>query len=93
MRIFHSIGVFAYRFRWAVLLLWGALLIASLFFAPELSGRLKGGGFEGSDSEAERVRRLMSEESRLAPPSLMVAFGCDASPARGEAFQGAPARA
>ena len=52
MSTFHSLGVFTYRLRWVVLLLWAAVLIASAFFAPELSGRLKGGGFEGSNSEA-----------------------------------------
>ena len=87
MRIFHSIGVFAYRFRWAVLLLWGAVLVASLLFAPELSGRLKGGGFEGSDSEAERVQRLMSDEFKLSPATLTVVFEGDGAPARGEPFQ------
>ena len=55
MSVFHSIGVFAYRFRWAILLLWGLLLISSSFFAPALSGQLKGGGFEGANSEAEKV--------------------------------------
>ncbi len=38
-------------------MVWGVVLVASVFFAPELSGRLKGGGFEGSNSEAERVQR------------------------------------
>ena len=87
MRVFHSIGVFAYRFRWVVCLLWGALLLASLFFAPELSGRLKGGGFEGSDSEAERVQRLMSDEFKLSPATLTVVFEGEGIPARGEQFQ------
>ncbi|HJQ28419.1 MAG TPA: hypothetical protein VJ827_03710, partial [Rubrobacter sp.] len=67
MRVFHRVGVFAYRFRWAILLIWGALLISSAFFAPELSGRLKGGGFEGSNSEAERVQDLMTGEFGLSP--------------------------
>jgi len=85
--VFHLIGVFAYRFRWAVLLIWAAVLVASLFFAPELSGRLKGGGFEGSDSEAERVQRLMSDEFELSPATLIVVFQGDGTPARSEQFQ------
>ena len=67
MRAFHRLGGFTYRFRWAILLLWGVLLIASSLFAPDLSGRLKGGGFEGSDSEAERVQDLMAEEFGTSP--------------------------
>ncbi len=93
MRVFHRIGVFAYRFRWAILLLWGALLITSAFFAPELSGRLKGGGFEGSNSEAERVQNLMSGEFGLSPATLTVVFTGDGLPARSEEFQRAEEKA
>ena len=89
MRAFHSLGVFAYRFRWAILLLWGVLLLASAFFAPELSGRLKGGGFEGSNSEAERVQDLMSEEFGVSPATLIVVFDGGDLSARGEEFQSA----
>src|SRR5215211_2865984 len=89
MRAFHRLGTFAYRFRWAILLLWGALLLASTFFAPELSGRLKGGGFEGSNSEAERVQNLMSEEFGVSPATLIVVFEGDGLSARGEEFRSA----
>ena len=87
MSIFHSIGVFAYRFRWAILLLWGLLLISSSFFAPGLSGKLKGGGFDGAKSEAERVQNLMSGEFGLSPATLTVVFTGDGIPARSEEFQ------
>ena len=89
MRTFHRLGVFAYQFRWAVLLLWGVLLLASMFFAPELSGRLKGGGFEGSNSEAERVQDLMSEEFGVSPATLIVVFDGGHLSARGEEFRNA----
>jgi RND superfamily putative drug exporter len=87
MSVFHNIGVFAYRSRWAILLLWGLLLISSSFFAPGLSGQLKGGGFEGANSEAERVQDLMSGEFGLSPATLTVVFAGDGIPARGEEFQ------
>jgi RND superfamily putative drug exporter len=80
-------GVFAYRFRWAILLLWGLLLISSSFFAPGLSGKLKGGGFDGANSEAERVQDLMSGEFGLSPATLTVVFTGDGIPARSEEFQ------
>jgi putative drug exporter of the RND superfamily len=76
-----------------ILLLWGWLLIASSFFAPELSGRLKGGGFEGSNSEAERAQDVMSEEFGVSPATLIVVFEGDGLSARGEEFQSAQARA
>jgi RND superfamily putative drug exporter len=93
VRTFHRLGVFTYRFRWVILLLWGGLLIASVFFAPELSGRLKGGGFEGSNSEAERVQDLMSEEFGVSPATLIGVFDGDDLSARGEEFQSAQERA
>jgi RND superfamily putative drug exporter len=85
--VFHSIGVFANRFRWAILLLWGMLLITSSFFAPGLSGKLKGGGFDGANSEAERVQDLMSGEFGRSPATLTVVFAGDGIPARSEEFQ------
>jgi RND superfamily putative drug exporter len=91
--IFHSIGVFAYRFRWAILLFWALLLISSVFFAPELSGRLKGGGFEGANSEAERVQDLMSGEFGRSPATLTVVFTGGGIPARSEEFQKAQEKA
>jgi putative drug exporter of the RND superfamily len=84
---FYRLGIFTYRFRWVALLLWAIVLVASAFFAPELSGRLKGGGFEGSNSEAERVQDLMSEEFGLSPATLTVVFEGDGLPARSEEFQ------
>jgi RND superfamily putative drug exporter len=93
LRIFHSIGVFAYRFRWAILLAWGGLLITSAFFAPDLSGRLKGGGFEGANSEAEQVQDLMTDEFGASPAALTVVFTGGGLPARSEEFQDAQERA
>src|SRR5215213_5330436 len=63
------------------------LVIASVFFAPDLSGRLKGGGFEGSNSEAERVQDLMSEEFGVSPATLIVVFDGGHLSARGEKFR------
>jgi putative drug exporter of the RND superfamily len=93
MRIFHSVGVFAYRFRWAILLVWGGLLITSAFFAPELSGRLKGGGFEGANSEAERVQDLMTDEFGASPAALTIVFTGDGMSARSKEFRDAEDRA
>src|SRR5918997_1213296 len=87
MSVFHSMGVFAYRFRSAILLLWGLLLISSSFFAPGLSGKLKGGGFDGANSEAERVQDLMSGEFGRSPATLTVVFTGEGIPARNEEFQ------
>jgi RND superfamily putative drug exporter len=87
--VFHSIGVFAYRFRWAILLVWGMVLISSAYFAPGLSGQLQGGGFDGANSEAERVQSLMTGEFGLSPATLTVVFTGDGILARSEEFQNA----
>src|SRR5215211_5844884 len=87
MRTFRRLGTFTYRFRWGILLLWGALVVASTFFAPELSGRLKGGGFEGSNSEAERVQDVMSEEFGVSPATLTIVFEGDGISTRSEKFR------
>jgi putative drug exporter of the RND superfamily len=89
MRAFQLLGLLTYRFRWAILVAWAALVIASVFFAPELSGRLKGGGFEGSNSEAERVQNLMSDEFGVSPATLIVVFEAENLSARGETFRSA----
>jgi len=93
MRGFYGLGAFAYRFRWAVLAVWAAILITSAFFAPDLSARLKGGGFEGSNSEAERVQNVMSDEFGVSPAALTVVFTGDGLDARGRKFQDAQERA
>src|SRR3712207_1278859 len=86
MRAFQFLGLLSYRFRWPILVAWAALVVASLFFAPDLSGRLKGGGFEGSNSEAERVQDLMSEEFGVSPATLVVVFEGHGLSARSEEF-------
>jgi RND superfamily putative drug exporter len=87
MRSFYGLGDFTYRFRWAVLAAWAVILVLSAFFAPNLSDRLKGGGFEGSGSEAERVQDIMSDEFGVSPAALTVVFTGDGLNARGREFQ------
>jgi RND superfamily putative drug exporter len=92
LRIFYSLGWLVYRYRWLVVLVWGALLVTGAFFAPNLSDRLKGGGFEGADSEAERVQNIMSEEFGVSPSTITVVFeggGLSAESAEFQEAQGA----
>jgi putative drug exporter of the RND superfamily len=87
LRIFYSFGRLVYRYRWLVVLVWGALLVTGTFFAPNLSDRLKGGGFEGADSEAERVQDIMSEEFGVSPSTITVVFEGEELSARSADFQ------
>ena len=87
MRIFHALGCLVYRYRWFVLLIWGALLVSGAFFAPNLSDRLKGGGFEGANSDAEKVQEIMADEFDASPSTITVVFEGDGLDAGGEEFQ------
>jgi putative drug exporter of the RND superfamily len=75
--IFRALGHFAYRFRWPVLIFWAALLVGSAFFAPDLSSRLKGGGFENKEAEAEKVQDILYEDFDASPATLTVVFEGD----------------
>ena len=87
MRIFYSLGRVAYRYRWFVVLFWGALLVGGAFFAPNLSERLRGGGFEGANSEAERVQEVVLKEFGVSPTTLTVVFEGDGLQAESDEFQ------
>ena len=87
MRVFYALGCLVYRYRWFVLLVWGALLVSGAFFAPNLSDRLKGGGFEGANSDAEKVQEIMAEEFDASPSTITVVFEGDGLDAGSEGFQ------
>ena len=87
MRIFYALGRLTYRRRWFVVLSWVALLLAGAFFAPNLSDRLKGGGFDGADSEAEQVQDIIFEEFDVSPSTLTIVFEGDSLSAEGSGFQ------
>jgi putative drug exporter of the RND superfamily len=78
--------MFAYRYRWAVLVFWAVLLLVSAFFAPRLGEELKGGGFDGSGSEAERVQDLLIEDFGTSPSALTIVFEGGGESAKSEDF-------
>lgn len=86
MRIFYGLGSFTYRFRWPVLGVWAVVLVVGVFFAPQLGSQLKGGGFDGADSEAEQVQEIMVEEFGVSPATLTIVFE-DGGDARSEEFR------
>ena len=86
MRIFGSLGRLAYHYRWFVVVVWGVLLVGSAFFAPNLSDRLKGGGFEGANSDAEQVQDILSDEFGASPSVITVVFEGDGLDAEGPEF-------
>lgn len=93
MAFFEKIGRFSYRYRWFVLAVWAALLVAGAFFAPNLAERLQGGGFAGANTEAERVQDVMVEEFDISPTSLTVVFTSEELRAKSTGFQEAEQKA
>ena len=85
--MFQRLGYLTYRYRWLVLAFWAFVLVAGAFFAPQLGGRLKGGGFDGSGSEAERVQQIMVDDFGVSPATLTVVFDGDGLSAKSEEFQ------
>ena len=85
--MFGTLGRLVYRYRWFVALFWGALLLTGAFFAPNLSDRLKGGGFEGANSDAEKVQDIMADEFGASPSTITVVFEGDGLDAEGDEFQ------
>ena len=76
-----------YRYRLAVVLAWAMVLVVSAFFAPNLGARLKGGGFEGANTEAERVQDIMTDEFGVSAATLTIVFEAGDLPARSKEFQ------
>ncbi|MBV9454281.1 MAG: MMPL family transporter [Rubrobacter sp.] len=87
MRVFYALGRLIYRHRWLVVLIWGALLVTGAFFAPNLSDRLKGGGYYGANSEAERVQDIMLEQFGVSSTALTVVFEDNGLSAHSAEFQ------
>lgn len=88
MRFFGTLGRLNYRYRWLVVAVWAVIMIVGAFFAPNLADRLKGGGFEGANTEAERVRGILEEDFGLSSATLTIVFeGGENADASGGDFQ------
>jgi RND superfamily putative drug exporter len=87
LNLFAQLGPFAYRHRWSILLFWTVVLVTAALFAPKLGGQLKGGGFDGSGGDSERVQDLMIEEFGLSRANLVIVFEGDNLSARSEEYQ------
>ncbi|HEY8446471.1 MAG TPA: MMPL family transporter [Thermomicrobiales bacterium] len=75
--MFVWVGRQAYRWRWGVIVIWLAVLIASLPFLPRIEEPLKVGGFGSANSEAARARELLVRELGLSPSTVLVIFQSD----------------
>src|SRR5918998_335624 len=75
--MFSFFGRMAYRWRWAILILWGAALLLSLPVLPRVAGSLKVGGFSSPNTEAARAHEVLERELGFAPSTLLVVYQSD----------------
>src|SRR5215213_109067 len=75
--MFSFLGRMAYRWRWAVLIVWGAALLLSLPVLPRVAESLKVGGFSSPNTEAARAREVLQRELSFAPSTLLVVYQSD----------------
>src|SRR5215217_7889373 len=87
--MFGFLGRMAYRWRWAILIVWAAALLLSLPVLPRVAGALKVGGFSSPNTEAARARAVLQRELGFAPSTLLVVYQSDNLPADDPAFQAA----
>jgi putative drug exporter of the RND superfamily len=69
------------------------VLVTAALFAPKLGGQLKGGGFDGSGGDSERVQDLMNEEFGLSRASLTIVFESEDLSVKSEKYQRAEDKA
>jgi len=87
--MFSFLGRMAYRWRWGILIVWGAALLLSLPVLPRVAGSLKVGGFSSPNTEAAQAREVLQRELGFAPSSLLVVYQSDTLKADDPAFQAA----
>ncbi len=87
--MFALLGRMAYRWRWAILVVWGVALLLSLPVLPRVAGSLKVGGFSSPNTEAARAREVLERELGFAPSTLLVVYQSDGLTADDPAFQAA----
>src|SRR5687767_8867024 len=87
--MFALLGRMAYRWRWAILIVWGVALLLALPVLPRVAGSLKVGGFSSPNTEAARAREMLQRELGFAPSTLLVVYQSDTLSAGDPAFQAA----
>src|SRR5215211_1723777 len=87
--MFSFLGRMAYRWRWAILVIWSAALLLSLPVLPRVAGSLKVGGFSSPNTEAARAREVLQRELGFAPSTLLVVYQSDELRANDPAFRAA----
>ena len=89
MGVFGKLGGLVYRFRWGLIVLWVALLIVSILFAPRVGERLTSGDTNVPNPESSKVQRLLDDKFSTPGSSVVVIFKSDSLDAKSDKFQDA----
>ena len=85
--MFVLVGRLAYRFRWWVVALWVAVLIAAVPILPRVTGVLEMGGFTSPATESYQAEQVLQRELGFSPSSMVVIFQSDTLTYVDAAFQ------
>ncbi len=75
--MFYHLGLWAYRFRWAVILVWSIALAVGVYYGPRVGSVLQPGGFSNPNSEGSHAIRLLHDELGASLSSLTIVFSSD----------------
>ena len=89
--MFARLGRAAYRWRWVILIAWGAVLL-TLPLLPRAGEGLKGGGFSPATTEHARALEVLHHDLGFAQSTLLVLYQSANLPVTDPAVQAAIAR-
>jgi RND superfamily putative drug exporter len=90
--MFSLLGKVAYRWRWAILIMWSAVLLLALPLLPRAGEGLIGGGFSTPTTEHARALEVLHRDLGFSESTLLVIYQSDRMPATDPAVQSAITR-
>jgi RND superfamily putative drug exporter len=78
--MFSLLGRMAYRWRWAILIIWSAVLLLALPLLPRAGEALKGGGFSPPTTEHARALEVLHRKLQFSESTLLVIYQSDHLP-------------
>jgi len=90
--MFSLLGRVMYRWRWAILIVWSAVLLLALPILPRAGEGLKGGGFSPPTTEHARALEVLHRDLGFSESTLLVIYQSDRMPASDPAVQSAITR-
>lgn len=91
--VFATLGRFAFRWRWQIVIAWLVLFSLSLPILPRVEHPLKVGGFSTDRSEAARTRQVLEGKLGATPSQMVVVFTSTSLSAHDTEFLGQAAAA